>query len=298
MESIPDGKLVLPNLMKTPDGMFLPPAEDPTFFKHDCVEKLYAKPKGYIALHRSYFPKKLNNIAEQTAFAAKNTKGYDEKLVTEQVEMQMQMHKIIRDHVTSKVIVELLKEADRLEISYQGKPATTTTEIRKGWYEELSLERCKQMYDLVYGPREDGETVNRLHYAICRELRIWLTADDPDNDYTTKGVSKNLFAKTTIVREKIRDAFRHKKRNLMEKAPHGVSIVISKTGPRKRRKKGFDLALVTGWHEQKHKDWMIEQQKKTNLSQQNDMQISHPQCLNQNASVLKYDYAASMHIQV
>jgi hypothetical protein len=186
---------------------------------------------------------------------------YKEVDVENMIRFQEELYKIINDVTSSKVSLEFHKRAGELRILFNGVLVTREAEIRKGWNTDPSIERAEQMYQLIYGIREDRVTVKKLSYGICQDLKIFMTTDH-ESDVTKKGNCNKLIPKTHVVREKICDMLRRYKRKMLDGAPHGVTMVISDKNRQTKRQKGFHTSYLRGWGEEKHLQWLVKNGRK------------------------------------
>ena len=174
------------------------------------------------------------------------------------IDLQKNMHGIISDVAKSKICLLIHARSATAKVLYQGKVANTDNELQKAWYAQLpTKEVAKKYYHIYFALRDETETWTRLIFDIALELKVWCPVEDVRLDLCKKG-KKHLAPKvhvfSSIVSNKLRDSFRNK---VFRNAPHGISVTVTETGRKVRRKKYFVFEEnVTGWGSQKHLDYV------------------------------------------
>lgn len=224
-------------------------------------EKKYCKPRGFLALNRSFLPSSASKRDHQLKHAINNLPGQnsDQQMIEDMVLLQKELHRIIGETAKSKLCVLIFARSAEAKVLYRGKVACTDGELQKAWRNQMpTKDVAKKYYDIYFALRDEPETWTRLIFQIAMDLKIWCTVTNPRLDLCKRGKKKDLAPKahvcSFIVANKLRDSFRNP---IFRSPPHGVSITITSKDRKVRRKKEFDFKEnVAGWYSQKHKDFL------------------------------------------
>ena len=136
-------------------------------------------------------------------------------------------------------------------------------------------EVARDFYYIYYGFNDDASLFQKLVFMVAYDLRLWSTLQYESLDFTSKG-KKESGAKAHILASIVRNKLRENHRNrVFKNPPHGITIKISESNRKGRRKKGFQWSLVQGWDSDQHKEFVDKQKQKQCPIASNGEQVSH-----------------------
>ena len=276
----------LPPMMRDKERKLLCPNDDPSFFRHKCVEVVYSQPEGFLSLNRSFFSTGTGKGDLERDVAVRNlppNAGPSE--ITSMMKLQDEMYSIFVQEVPAKIMLKYHEKAAALKIMHNGKVATQFDQIRTEFQENPSRALLAKLYELDYGLREDDHSMNEIKYEICQELKVYCTATDLGLDFVIKG--KGTVPKVHFLNKIIRDKFRQIARSLIYgEAKHGISLTISNKARRtSRRSKIFSMEdNVRGWQDPLHVAFL---EKKNSMHEsvsgtKEEVHVSAKRCLFRN----------------
>jgi hypothetical protein len=187
------------------------------------------------------------------------------------IALQQELYKIVAGEASSQANLLLISILNDSGIKQDdGSPVTGLKMVQRLWHANPNRDLAERIYNLSYGPRDDGTAFKRMQLDIIVNLHIWFPVDK-ESDYTQKG--KGTVPMVHFVGSILRNKFREKVRSLCGDPPHGVKVSITKRkgecdedGNTSRRKKRFSFATnVKGWCGPKHKAWMDEKKENPSL---------------------------------
>jgi hypothetical protein len=253
------------------------PENDPEFYRHSCLEEKYGKPALFVSLSRSFTPTEsiTNKMIQKTRAVRNLPHSATEMDISDMVMLQSEVYKIVANEATSKANLLLIELTQKAAIPLEdGSKACRPDQVRDLWHKNPSRNVAKAIYEIGWGPREDGITFPRIMLDIIVGLRIWFPAEK-ESEHTRRGpvqVPKAHFV-SSLWHNKFRERVR---RDLLGDPPHGVTITISTSKKEEeedatssssssnsrsnsknpRRKKRFIWeSNVKGWDSTKHRNW-------------------------------------------
>lgn len=221
------------------------PPEDAYLTKN--YELRYDKPLSCVYIPRKFLPATNGQFGSKASQALEflniPAKDRSDKVIDSMKELFKDIIGKIRDSVDAKCQTRLVEAAKNLEIKYRGRTIASWRHVRRGWREELTEERCEQMYNLMYKHWDEGRGFDKLTYEILLETGFWhLVYNDDD--------AKNN--KSTVMAQ-VKATFGDKyRKNIFKNGLNKHGVKVFKNGKNRTGNFIFDLN-VKGWKEYQEK---------------------------------------------
>ena len=187
---------------------------------------------------------------------------------TDQIKDMMMFQKELRDlfseDAKALVDIKMLEKANKLGITYDGRPLSKFCDFKNAWREELpvTMGELKPFFEVLYGQWLVGDLISQMIFNIMKSLELWHVLKSLKDQ---KSCFYALFSNVLRMRRKV----------CFQKTDcyHGVTLTISNKeeklvrkmkGGSYRVKEGmFDATLnIKGWNDPKHMKWHQECRKK------------------------------------
>jgi len=252
----------------------------------------YNKPNDFLVLTRKPFPMYQNNEDWETAIID-NCHKWGE--IEVEIEVKAKVHndaegketwkdtvkkvklselyqkfastlkEVLSSTIRSKLTFFFTEKAKASGMQFRGRNVTTFKEVYKSWTEEvITMEKCQQLFEILYGCFEREDIVRRIQWETMYEHGLFFSDENNLINRTKSGevVTDSIYQ---LVKTKIRDSYRS--RFTVGKVPHGVTVnitVYKKSDNKKLKRKRGEFVPdkhVKGWGEPK----LLEYNKEVSL---------------------------------
>lgn len=262
-----DGRAFYPEMMSnsestaTTNGTPIPndPQKHREVWGKKDFELRFNKPEGFLVISRRPFP--VSDTPQDWE------KALSENCIrTDKREHYGKFMRALKEtlsvSVKSKLAHYTMEKALESGIQYKGKHVASFAEVCKSWHEEeITREKCKRVFDLLYGCFEREDTVSRIEWEVMREHGVYFSNANDELNRTKVGGSVAVSSIRQLIGAKIRDTYRKPFTKGNKRDGHGVTVNKTNTnkagGGRSKREKGEFIfeENVKGWHGPARKRW-------------------------------------------
>jgi len=252
----------------SPNGIVLPVllvgtmTEETMLENNGVPEAAFARPYGFLNIHRSFFPDIKNSTKLMPTFAGKHIDTANKSIAeiatlnSDMLEFMQQFLHVMGELSNSKLQCAIIGELQDNPIKFADNQVVSDIEtLKKRWKREIPDEPiAKAVFDLLF-KFMDVRKFHSLCFKICCEQHIWFPCSSNEKDMSNRG-NKAVGPKRTILGSLMKARYRDNYRKTIMTAPHGLVLNVNNVGHPKGKPRVFDYQKhLVGWENKKYLLW-------------------------------------------